>query len=160
MSDLRTAIDEYLAIRRRLGFKLTGAAQVLADFARYHERTGAATITSASVLAWVEQPTCCQPVWRSIRLGVVRRFAIYLHSIDSRHEVPPGDVYPPRSNRVTPYLYSEADICNLMATARALPHAFRAATYATLIGLLAVTACASARPSDSTASMPTGPKGC
>lgn len=73
-----------------------------------------------------------------MRLTVVRGFARYLHALDERHEVPPADLLPARWHRPTPYLYSEADLGRLLGAARALPRPLRAATYATLIGLLAV----------------------
>jgi integrase/recombinase XerD len=44
-----------------------------------------------------------------------------------------------RCRRVSPNLYSDADIAALMAAARALRWPLRAATYETLIGLIAVT---------------------
>lgn len=46
---------------------------------------------------------------------------------------------PHRCRRVAPYVYSAADIAALMAATRALPSPQRAATYETLVGLLAVT---------------------
>jgi integrase len=139
VSPLRRAVDEYLTVRRRLGFKLDGAGRLLADFAAYCERSGATILTSDVALAWARQPADAQPVWWSIRLRAVRAFARYLHAIDARHEVPPSDVLPAPPCRATPYLYSDADLGRLMAAARALPTPLRAATYATLIGLLAAT---------------------
>src|SRR5205823_14762015 len=53
---------------------------------------------------------------------------------------PPLGVLPYRCRRVAPYLYSDADIAALMAATQTLPSLSRqrAATYQTLIGLLAV----------------------
>lgn len=138
MSGLHDAVDDYLAIRRALGFKLVAAGQLLPDFAAYAERSGTDTISADIALAWARQPADAQPVWWHKRLVVVRGFARYLHAIDERHEVPPADALPERWRRPTPYLYSEADIRRLLIRARALPTPFRATTYATLIGLLAV----------------------
>jgi len=138
MSGIREAVDEYLTIRRRLGYKLIGAGSLLSDFAFYCERMGVATLSTEAMLAWVKQPANCQPVWWSIRMGVVRRFAAYLHAIDACHEVPPADLFPARCTRATPYLYSAADIGNLIAAAEEL-RGLQAATYSTAIGLLAVT---------------------
>lgn len=139
MSELRDFVDEYLAIRRRLGFKLDGAARLLRDFVVYHERTGAGTVTSEAILSWAKQPTTAQPIWWHIRLGVVRRFAQYLNGLDARHEVPPADVLPARQRRATPFLYSDDDIAGLMAAAGSLSNTHLATTYSTVIGLLAVT---------------------
>jgi integrase len=76
--------------------------------------------------------------WRR-RLGVVRGFARYLSTIDPATEIPPGDLLPAALPRVAPYLYSPGEIQALMAAARALSPRLRAATFETVIGLLAVT---------------------
>ena len=70
---------------------------------------------------------------------MVRGFARHLHVIDPGHEVPPPGLLPGRSHRATPYLYSDADIAALMAAARGFRSPLRAATFETLVGLLAVT---------------------
>ncbi len=139
MSGLHDAVEDYLVMRRALGFKLVAAGQLLPDFAAYAERRGASKISAELALAWASQPADRQPIWRSKRLAVVRGFARYLHAIDARHEVPPADVLPAPKCRATPYLYADADLTGLLEVARALPGPLRGATYATLIGLLAVT---------------------
>ena len=48
MSDLRTELGNYLAIRRALGFKLRRAELLLADFVGYMEANGADTITTGN----------------------------------------------------------------------------------------------------------------
>jgi integrase/recombinase XerD len=57
--------------------------------------------------------------------------------LDPATEVPPAGLLPCGYCRATPYLYSDADIAGLMMAARALASPLRAATYETLIGLLA-----------------------
>jgi integrase/recombinase XerD len=69
---------------------------------------------------------------------VVRAFARHLHVIDPAHEVPPAGLLPVRTHRATPYLYSDADIAALMAAAHQFRSPLRAATFETLVGLLAV----------------------
>lgn len=74
-----------------------------------------------------------------MRLTVVRGFAAHLHALDPVHALIPPDVLPDPGGRATPYLYSDAEIVALMrATTDTLQTPFGAATYATLIGLLAV----------------------
>lgn len=138
MSDLRLALDDYLAIRRALGFKLDRAGRLLADFVRNMEASGSETITIDAAVAWATLPPNGAPEWWGHRLSVVRTFARHLHAIDPAHHVPPADLLPGRSHRATPYLYSEADIAALMAAARDLRSPLRAATFETLVGLLAV----------------------
>jgi integrase/recombinase XerD len=69
----------------------------------------------------------------------VRIFARHLQALDPATEVPPGDVLPRRYLRARPYLYSPGEIAALMSAADTLAPALRAATWRTLIGLLAVT---------------------
>src|SRR5262249_52013853 len=56
-----------------------------------------------------------------------------------RHEVPADDLLPAKFARAVPYLYSEAEIERLMQAAGAISSPLKAATYQTLIALLAVT---------------------
>ena len=74
--------------------------------------------------------------WRQ-RLTVARGFARYLATIDPTSEVPPVDLLPGHRPRIAPYVYSGAEIMALMAAARQLRPALRAARHETLIGLLA-----------------------
>lgn len=139
MSELRDALDNYLAIRRALGFKLQRAGLLLADLIAYLEANGASTITIEAALAWATLPPNGASDWWGQRLSIVRGFARHLHAIDPAHEVPPAGLLPARSHRATPYLYSETDIAALMSAARLFRSPLRAATIETLVGLLAAT---------------------
>jgi integrase/recombinase XerD len=139
MTSLARALADYLLIRRTLGFKLKNAGELLAQFVTYLEQTGADTVTTDRAVSWAMLPQGVDPGWWGRRLSAVRGFAAYLHSIDPATEVPPADLLPMGSGRATPYLYSEHDVFSLMAAAAALRLPLRAATYETLIGLLAVT---------------------
>ena len=138
MSPLRKALADYLAVRRSLGYRLARPEKLLAQFIIYLEDAGAETVTTAHALAWAMLPAG-NPSWHALRLSAVRGFATYLHTIDPSAEVPPADLIPWRPCRATPYLYSAADIAALIAAAASLRFPLRAATYQTLIGLLAVT---------------------
>lgn len=137
MTDLRSAMNDYLAVRRQLGFELKGPGRRLEDFILFMQRAGAERVTTELALRWATSspghPYTCRR-----RLGVVRGFARYLSTIDSHTEVPSKDLLPAQLPRVAPYLYSPAEIEALMAAARALSPRVRAATFETLIGLLAV----------------------
>lgn len=139
MSALRRDLDDYLVIRRALGFKLERAGLLLAAFVAHLEANEADTITTDAALAWATLPPNGASNWRAQRLSVVRGFARHLHAIDPTHEVPPPGLLPGRSHRATPYLYADRDIAALMAAARGLRSPLRAATFETLVGLLAVT---------------------
>jgi integrase/recombinase XerD len=139
MSPLDQAVDDYISVRRALGYKLAENARLLPDFVTYLEAAGASTVTSELAVAWATKPTGSTPVWWARRLAMVRGFARHMQAFDPDTEIPPLGLLPHRCRRVAPFLYSDADIAAVMATARALPSRQRAATYETLIGLLAVT---------------------
>jgi integrase len=138
MSPLRQALAGYLAVRRSLGYKLARPEKLLGQFITYLEDACAATVTTEHALAWATLPGG-DANWHAHRLSVVRGFAAYLHTIEPSAEVPPAGLIPSRPRRATPYLYSGADITALIAAAASLRSPLRAATYQTLIGLLAVT---------------------
>ena len=139
MSTLREAAEDYLAIRRSLGFKLVAEGYLLASFVSYAERAGARQLTVDLALDWATLPAGKDPVWCAKRLDVVRGFARHLHTLDAATEVPPAGLLPRRTRRATPYLYTGEEVARLMAAARDLPSALAAATYETLIGLLVTT---------------------
>jgi integrase len=141
MSDLRNALEEYLAVRRALGFKLRLAGSLLHTFVRFAEQEGALYITTDLAVRWATQPKNCRPVQYGNRLSMVRGFARYLQAVDSRTETPPEGLFPTRYPRKEPYIYSDKEISRLIGAARQLQSSkgLRAATYSTLLGLLAVT---------------------
>ena len=139
MTVLSQAVEDYLSVRRTLGHKLVDHGTLLPDFVTYLEAAGASTVTTELAVAWATQPTGTTRAWWGRRLAVVRGFARHLKAFDPDTEIPSPDLLPYRCRRVSPYLYSEADIAALMAAARALRSPLRAATYETLIGLVATT---------------------
>jgi integrase len=138
MTAVRGRAEEYLATRRALRYKLETSGRVLMDFVGYLEQTGTSTVTTEAALAWAVSVTG-RPEWQAERLGIVRRFAVYLHAIDADCEVPPQGMLTARRRRHDPFVFSDADVGALMDAARALTSPLTAATYETLIGLLATT---------------------
>jgi integrase len=139
MSTLSGHAEEYLQLRRALGYSLGQQGQMLMQFIAYLDAHDADHITIAEAVRWARQPDGSSPSWRSARLSVVRTFARYAHVLDSRNQVPPGGLFPDPGHRAVPYIYSDDDIAALTAAAGCLHPAFRAATYQCFIGLLAVT---------------------
>ena len=139
MSALCKVAEDYLAIRRTLGFKLKDHGRLVIQFVDYLEDVGATVITTEQALAWLRLRTTASPFRQRQRLAAVREFARYVQSIDPRAQVPPKELLPIRFQRPVPYLYSADEIARLMAAARSIPSPLTAATYETLIGLLAVT---------------------
>jgi integrase/recombinase XerD len=137
MSELSGHVQDYLRLRRALGFKLERAGHLLPQLVTYLEAAGAATVTSDLAIAWARLPAHTQPNHWAQRLAIARGFARYLRALDPATEVPPAGVFPTRRHRPTPFLWSQRDICRLLESTRALRPAVRAATYEALFGLLA-----------------------
>jgi integrase len=141
MSDLQTALQEYLSIRRQLGFKLRDEETILSKFVRFLEQEGASFITRDMALRWAMQPKDVLPAWWARRLRIVRLFAQYQSAADPRTEIPPQGLLPYRYHRQAPYIYNDEEIKRLLEAAKQLPSkkGLRPYTYYTLFGLLAVT---------------------
>ena len=132
-------VDDYLRLRRGLGFKLERHGQILPQLVAYLETAGARTVTSELAISWARLPTGAHPRHWAARLAIARGFAAYLQTIDPATEVPPAGVFAVRYQRPTPYLWSQGDICRLLEAARALRPPSKAASFEALFGLLAVT---------------------
>jgi integrase/recombinase XerD len=139
MSELSGHLEDYLRLRRALGFKLEFPGLVLPSLVSYLEAAGAATVTAELAIAWAGLPRGVLPITWAHRLGAARGFARYLKTIDPATEIPPAGVWPSVSPRPRPYIWSEADIRRLLAAVRELRPPLRAATYEALLGLLAAT---------------------
>lgn len=139
MSRLDEALEDYLALRRRLGFKLEQDGRVLPTFVAYLNARRTSIITNAAAVRWAQQTPCGNLAWHAKRLGMVRAFARHRCATDSRTEVPPADLIPFRRRRATPHIYSDTEVAALMRAAREVRHPLTSLTYSTLIGLLVVT---------------------
>jgi integrase/recombinase XerD len=141
VSALRVRAEEYLAMRRALGFKLTTQGRHLMSFVGFCEERGADGVTADLALAWATRTArgSSDEVYQARRLDTARIFARHLQALDPTTEVPPDDVLSRRYRRIPPYLYSPQEITTLMNAADDLAPALRAAAWRTLIGLLAVT---------------------
>jgi integrase len=143
MNTLRQAVQEYLSLRRSLGFKLHDAGNGLLDFVNFMEQHGASYVTQALALAWAQQPLNVQPAQWAQRLSFVRGFAHYRSATDPRTQIPPPGLLPFRPKRARPYLYSDHEIQSLLRAALNMPcrfegSALRPWTYHCLFGLLSV----------------------
>jgi integrase len=141
MTPVRQAIQDYLDLRRNLGFKLHDAGLCLAKFATFLEARDTPHVTTSLALEWVQQWSSAQPATWAQRLGYVRGFARYYMANDPQTEIPPPGLLPFRPRRAQPYLYSDEEIARLLQGALALPPAdgLRPWTYYCLLGLLSVT---------------------
>jgi integrase/recombinase XerD len=143
MNTLRQAVQEYLSLRRGLGFKLQEAGKGLLDFVTFMEHHRASYITQALALAWAQQPLNVQPTHWAQRLSFVRGFARHRSATDARTQIPPPGLLPFRPKRARPYLYSDDEIRSLLRAALQMPCHYerselRPWTYHCLFGLLSV----------------------
>jgi integrase len=141
MSQLREALDQYLCLRRSLGFALREPEVILRKFVAFAEDEGAAYITTDLMLSWAQRRSKAQPATKAAWLATVRRFALWQSASDPRTEVPPESLPPERYRRQRPYIYTDEEIERLLRAAAQLPSAtgLRGLTYATYFGLIAVT---------------------
>ncbi len=139
MNPLHRHVEDYLRVRRALGFKLTGYDNLLKGFVDHLDQAPASTLTVEAALAWAIKPQGVQPYRWKQRLSVIRGFAVYLHALDPATEVPPADLLAYRRHRPTPYLFCDAEITALLVAAGELRHPLRSATYRTVFGLIAAT---------------------
>lgn len=139
MNTLYHQANQYLSIRRELGFKLRGQDRLLTSFIDYLDAEEHRTVCSKTALEWATLPDNVQRIRWAQRLGAVRGLARFLHGIDPSVEVPPLDLLPVRRQRRVPYLYTQNDIAHLLQATSALKPMLRAVTYKCLFGLLAAT---------------------
>ena len=143
MTTLRQAAQEYVRMRRDLGFKLRDAGKGLIDFVRFMERRRASYITQTLALSWAQQPVHAQPAHWAQRLSFVRGFARYRSATDPRTQIPAPGLLPFQPKRARPYLYSDAEIRSLLRAALTMPCRYergklRPWVYYCLLGVLSV----------------------
>ena len=143
MNTLRASLQDYLAMRHGLGFKLRDAGVELLDFVSFMERGHAAHITTRLALEWAQKPKSVLPSTWAKRLSWVRSFARYRSAIDSGTQIPPHGLLPFHPKRARPYLYSEEEIDSLLRAALKMPcryerGALRPWVYYCLFGLLSI----------------------
>jgi integrase len=139
MNSLREMAEDYLRMRRALGYKLEISGWQLMCFISYLEEIGAQTVTIDDAVAWATQPAGADPGYWGSRLSVVRQFARHLQTLDPACEVPPARLLPDRARRAIPYLYEPEEVVALLRATDGLRWPLQRANYRTLIGLLAVT---------------------
>jgi integrase/recombinase XerD len=136
---LHERAQEYLRLRRALGFRLRHEGYILPQFAGYLEQHGAVTVTAEHAITWAGLPQGVTPMTWNQRLTAVRGFASWLRTIDPATEIPPRGVFPGYGPRPAPFIFTDGDIAAMHAACGSLRPRFRAATYTALFGLIAVT---------------------
>ena len=113
MTTIRQHAEAYLAMRRRLGFKLTTFGQKLMSFVGYLERTDVPVLTTAAAVAWAigypaeHRPRALEPAAdggadlrpASLRPGTGDRGPTRRHPAPSLPADSPASVHPRRGGR-------------------------------------------------------------
>ena len=111
MTTLRAALEDYLRIRRQLGFELKNDERELQGFVDFLDQAGVQHITTDLAVGWARLPRRRSPVHVASAAGEGAR--VRALSGDDRpadSEVPSQDLLPARQQRVAPYIYSEQEI--------------------------------------------------
>jgi hypothetical protein len=85
MTALHSALADYLAVRRALGYQLVADGRQLAAFVAHLDTKGIDTVTVADAVEWAAGTRSGGR--GAHRLTVVRGFARYLQALDPAHEV-------------------------------------------------------------------------
>ncbi|MGH3097327.1 MAG: tyrosine-type recombinase/integrase [Streptosporangiales bacterium] len=138
--DLRASAGQYLALRRAMGYQLRVYDRLIGQFVGYLERQHASRISVPDALAWACLPSGVRPRWHAARLAAVRGFAAHVHAgYPEAAELIPVGLLPSRVEHAVPYLYTHAQVTELVDHAGMLRPAVRGLTLATVVGLMAAT---------------------
>lgn len=133
---------DYIAMRRRLGYRSPSQERAVRAFARHLDQAGhQGPVPLEASLDWATSTSSPDPCNPARRLIAVRGFLIYLSARDGGTEVPPPGLLGPAGHRKPPHVYSDREIGDLMRAADGLAPAggLRPRSYATLFGLIACT---------------------
>ena len=135
MRSLRETLENYLGLRRSLGFKMLNESAALPGFLSFVEKRKVSYITTRLALDWAQQGREGQSKWR---FSMVRGLAKYAAIFDNRNEVPQLGLLRTKYPRPRPYIYSDDEIERLLCAARNWGHDRPRRTYYSFLGLLAV----------------------
>ncbi len=141
---LRARVEQYLAERRKLGFSLNSMELGLFSFTRYVASSDHHGPLSVDLMAsWARQATGGsgdRSTWAR-RLKLLRPFASWLRQYEPDAEVPDEAVFGQVPGRMTPHIYREEEVLQLLAAARLIgpDGGLRPLVMETLFGLIACT---------------------
>lgn len=136
-----TEAEQYLEMRRNMGFTLRIEGEQLLRFARYAEKVGHNRLLTVEIALQWAQKSSGRQMNHARRLDIVRRFAKYMKLFVPETQIPPEGILGPSYRRISPYIYSENEVSKLITACRQLTPSdgIRPHTHATLFGLLACT---------------------
>lgn len=139
MSGLGEHLEDYLRLRRGLGFQMDQQASYLSRFVAFLDARGAATVTSDLALEWARSAATVKTITVGYRLSAVRGFARYLHALDPVHEIPASGLVAADRRRPVPHIYTADQIAALLYMAGRVRPPLRGLTLRALLGFVAST---------------------
>jgi len=141
MNKLSKLLEQYLTIRRQLGFELRDVEFVLKGFVLYVEQKKKRHIIAKIALEFATKNQKCTLPSQAAKLGIIRRFALYVRTFDAKTEVPSKELLPCSYHRRLPYIFSDGEIIRILETCQELwkENPLCARSYYTFFGLIAVT---------------------
>lgn len=140
MTTLRKSLDDYLKLRRALGFKLRGPEAILRNLVDLAEQEGAKYITIDLALRCARRPANGATYTWSHRMTSIRLFAAWCKARDPRTEVPDASLLNASITRQQPFIFSQQQIADLVREAAKLEckRGLRSSTFSTMFGLIGV----------------------
>jgi integrase len=144
ITSLLARVERYLVERRRLGFSDRSQAYSLRSFARHVRAIGHRGALTVEIMAdWARRDShgSNDPLTWARRLKTLRSFMRWLRQFEPRTEVPDDTIFGRLPERLTPHIYSDQEIVDLLAAARRLgpTPGLRGVIFETLFGLIACT---------------------
>ncbi|QFZ81886.1 tyrosine-type recombinase/integrase [Variovorax sp. NFACC27] len=138
---LQATVQRYLKERRQLGFALKAPATELMRFARFADARGhKGPLTRELQVEWARQHVHrTDTVTAARRIEILRPFAAYYRQFEVDTEVLPTNALGRGHRRLTPHIYTNEEILQLLRYADGLAPlgGLRPLMYRTLFGLLA-----------------------
>lgn len=133
-------VEAYLKYRRQMGFELKIEGEQLARFARFAEQAGhRGPLTIKLATEWANAAQRPKALTAARRIEVIRPFARYCQQFEPETELPPADLFGPAHRRLTPHVFTAAEIQALLEACAHLHPAggLHGASCATIFGLMA-----------------------
>ncbi|XID91541.1 tyrosine-type recombinase/integrase [Paenibacillaceae bacterium WGS1546] len=135
-------IEEYVAYKRSLGYRIKIEAQELRRFAKYTREIGYdGSITEELAMRWAALDDHFTRKYMARRLETLHTFAVYISAFDEQAQIPRNGVFCKAHTRTSPYIYTDEEVLSLMRGADSLfsPDGIRSCTVASAIGLMHAT---------------------
>lgn len=140
MRALSKSLDDYLKVRRALGYKMRGPEAILRNLIDLAEQEQAKFITIELALRCARRPANGARYTWSHRMTSIRLFAAWCKTRDARTEVPDADLLKASVSRQRPFIFSQRQISDIVREAAKLKshRGLRSVTFSTMFGLLGV----------------------